>query len=481
MRPIDWPWAILLCRFSDLPNVPQPPGYYEDFYTRNGTGGIVDYWREVTFGGLDLTGSRVFGWLTMGHASSEVSQLVFPGQRGTLVQWGRDAAAAAGIDLSPFRSVLVVQNYGVDHGAAGNGVVIVHSNPTLCEFGFISHEMGHGFGLPHSFSANPDTVYGDGWDVMSFATTTFQFPISFHGSTGAATVGLNARNLTALGVLEPTRRWAAPGPDFSAMVVLDPLNQPPVGSHGSLLSEIPPAATSPARADGSTWTVEFHHKATWDQAIPEDAVTIHQIRTDGLSYLQPGMWSRFTNGQQLVTPAPEVYVKVTDISPTPPTATLRLWDLPEGCLRKEDSKPRVYLIESRAKRWVTSPGVLFALGRSWADVRSVPDGALTAIPDGPDVVLLTVSVSPYPVPTGHPVQVTITATDSGTGAAVDGRVLVNGVDAGPTNTPFQHTFQVRRRRVPGSHPPEWEVTYPVVTVRTTGYPDHDVDCGFPDL
>jgi hypothetical protein len=29
--------------------------------------------------------------------------------------------------------------------------------------------------------------------------------------------------------------------------------------------------------------------------------------------------------------------------------------------------------------------------------------------------------------------------------------------------------------------PEWEVTYPVVTVHATGYPDHDVDCGFPDL
>jgi hypothetical protein len=41
---------------------------------------------------------------------------------------------------------------------------------------------------------------------------------------------------------------------------------------------------------------------------------------------------------------------------------------------------------------------LFALGKSWADVRSVPDGALTNIPDGPDVVLLSGSVSPRPMP-----------------------------------------------------------------------------------
>lgn len=481
MRPTNWPWAIILCRFSDLPNVPQPPEYYRDLYTRNGTGGVADYWREVTFGGLDLTGSQVFGWLDMNHASSEVSQLVFPGQRGTLVQWGRDAATAAGIDLGPFRSVLVVHNYGVDHGAAGNGIVIVHSDPALCEFGFICHEMGHGFGLPHSFSAGPDTEYGDGWDVMSFATTTFQFPISFRGSSGAATVGLNARNLLTLGVLEPSRCWSPTGPNFSASVVMDPLNQPPVGNHGSLIATIPPSATSPARPDGSTWTVEFRHKATWDQAIPEDAVTIHQVRTNTWSYLQPTMWSRFTAGQQFVTPAPEVYVKVVDISTAPATAELRIWDLPEGCLRKEDSKPKVYLIENRSKRWVTSPAVLFGLGYSWADVRPVPDGALASVPDGPDVVLLNVSVSPHPVPTGRQVQVTVTATDSGTGAPVAGRVLVNNVDVGPTNTPFNHTFNVRRHLVPGTRPPEFEITYPTVSVRAPGYPNAAVDCGFPDV
>jgi hypothetical protein len=80
---------------------------------------------------------------------------------------------------------------------------------------------------------------------------------------------------------------------------------------------------------------------------------------------------------------------VTSISAAPATATRRVWDLPEGCLRTEDSKPKVYLIQNGAKRWVTSPAVLFALGKTWADVRAVPDGALMSIPVGPDVNLLT--------------------------------------------------------------------------------------------
>jgi hypothetical protein len=349
-------------------------------------GGIADYWRAVTASAFDLSDSQVFGWFAMSHASAEVATLHFPGDRWKLVQWGIDAAQANGINLSAFKAVLVVHNYGVDHGFAGNGVVIVHAAPALCEFGFICHEMGHGMGLPHSWSASPDTEYGDGWDVMSFATTTFQFPITFKGSSGAATVGLNARNLTALGALPEGRGWQPPGPDFSATVTLDPLNQPPIGNEGPLVVTVPPTATRPARASQSRYTAEFRHKAGWDQGIPEDSVSIREIRSNGVSYLQPGMWGRFRLGDQFVTPDPKVFFRVTAIAGLPAVATLRIWDLPDGCLRKEDSKPKVYLIANGLKRWVTSPAVLFGLGKTWADVRVVPDGGLTSVPDGLDVV-----------------------------------------------------------------------------------------------
>ena len=258
---------------------------------------------------------------------------------------------------------------------------------------------------------------------------------------------------------------------------MDPLNQQQIGNHGHLVATIPPASTSPVRPDGSTWTLEFRHKAGWDQAIPEDAVILHQIRSNSLSFLQPGMWQRFTAGQSGTIPAPEVRFRVMAMTSAPPTATVRIWDLPNGCLRKEDSKPKVYLIENGTKRWVTSPAVLAWLGKSWADVRSVPDGALGSLPDGPDVVIppvLEVSVQPYPVPPNRSVQVTVTATDSTTAAAVSGRVLVNGADVGPTNTQFTYTFRTRRI----GRPPDVEIIFPTVTVRAAGYPDADVDCGF---
>ena len=386
MPTINWPWAIVLCRFRDVAAVPQPRDYYEDLFTHNGAGGLCDYWRAVSFNALDLTGSRVFGWFTMARDASEVSQLQFPGGRSTLVQWGLDTAQANGVNLSGFRAVLIVQNFGVDHGAAGNGVLIVHQDSAVCEFGFIAHEMGHGFGLPHSNSANPDTVYGDGWDLMSFATTTFQFPIQFRGAQGSATVGLNARNLEALNAVPAGRLWV-PAADFSAAVTLDALNQTPLGNHGALVIKIPPSATRPARPNGSAYTVEFRRRTGWDRNIPDDAVLIHEVRSNGLSYLLPTMWGRFKSGQEFVTPDPKVFIRVTAIDSAQGTAAVRVWDIPEGSARKEDSKPRVYLIEGGAKRWITSPEVLFALGKTWADVRSVPDGGLSSLPDGPDVVL----------------------------------------------------------------------------------------------
>jgi hypothetical protein len=479
MANIDWPWAIVLCKFSDKPTETRPAQYYTDFYTQNGLGGACDYWRTVSCNALDLTRSQVFGWFTMSHSSSELAQLHFPGDRTTLVQWGIDAALANGVDLSRFRRTLVVHNYGVDHGAAGNGVLIVHGDPVVCEFGFICHEMGHGFGLSHSFAGNPDMEYGDGWDVMSFATTTPLFTIAFEGSTGWATVGLNARNIEKLGAMPSQRIWSPPTNDFSEWVTLDPLGQPPLGNHGFLVAKVPPDATQPPRPSGSTYEAEFRRRVGWDKATPQDTVLIHEVRTNTLAYLQR---VQLGAGMQYATPDPSVYVRIVSIDSTQESATLRLWNLPEHSLRKEDSKPAVYQITGGQKRHVTSQAVLFALGYTWADVKSVPDGALDSIPTGAPLSLLSVSISPYPVPVDQAVQFVVSATDLGTGTAVAGDVRVDGTMVGSTNTPFTYTFRLKRIRVFDPETRHWtvELVAPSAIVSASGYPDTELDLGIGD-
>jgi hypothetical protein len=277
--------------------------------------------------------------------------------------------------------------------------------------------------------------------------------------------------------MPPQRIWSTPGNNFSEWVTLDPLNQPPIGNHGFLVARIPPTATVPARASGSTYEVEFRRRAGWDIATPQDTVLVHEVRTNGLSYLQR---VQVLAGMQWATPAPDpvVCLRVVGIDATQGSATVRLWNLAERSVRKEDSKPAVYQITGGQKRQITSPAVLFALGYTWADVKSVPDGALDAIPTGAPISLLTVSISPYPVPVDQSRQFVVSATDMGTGAAVAGSVKVDGTVVGPTNTPFTYTFRLKRIRVPdGLGGWTYEMVAPTAVVSASGYPDANLPLG----
>src|SRR5882724_24082 len=484
MPTIPWKWAVILCKLSDRPAVPQQSDYYIQFFTENGTGGICDYWHAVSCGSLDLTGSRVFGWLDAAHSTADYDALVGrlgSGSRPQVIQWGVDAALASGANVAAFRNTLVIINYKPpvhDHGATGGNVLLLHGDPNVCEFAFLGQEMGHGIlGPSHSWAANPDSEYGDAWDIMSVATTMYPFTITFKGTQGTAAGGLNARNLEALNAIPPSRRWTPAQADFSEQITLDALHQPWVGNHGFLIAKIPPNATRPTRANNSSFTIEFHHKAGWDQGIPHDAVLIHEIRANGISYIQPIRWADFIVGKQFVTPEPRVFIWITAIDSNNATATLRLWDIPDRCLRKEDSNAKVFLIEGGNKRWVTSPQVLAALGKSFADVRVVPDGGLDSLPDGPDVNVVGVSVTPYPVPVNRAVSVKFTTKDATTGNPVAGKVKKDGAVIGDTNTQLSHNFQTTRKRIDEV----WEVISPVVTVSVPGYPEMDVDCGFPEV
>jgi hypothetical protein len=375
--------AIVLCKFLDKPVEPRSPSFYQQFYGTPTAGGVAGYFRDVTFGAIDLSSTQVFGWITMNHVSAEVLSLGFPAARNTLVQWGRDAAAANLIDLSSYDGVIVVQNWGIDHGAAANGVVIVDQNPAVIETTFISHEMGHLFGLGHSFGEgvpcyNATGEYCDPWDIMS-AMNVYDYSDTFRGATGTFGPGFNYFDMKRLGGLPGGGTYAVGAPDFSATVSLGPLNQA-LQQGGYVGVEIGPGASAPPH-DG-VYTLEYRHPAGWDRALPSDAVVVHAERA-GRSYLQPtSSGTSLLAGQRFVTPAPRVYAQVASIDATLPRAVVRLWDLPDGALRREDSDPKVYLVENGARRWVTSPSALFDLGKTWADVRVVPDGGMSDLPIG---------------------------------------------------------------------------------------------------
>jgi hypothetical protein len=93
---------------------------------------------------------------------------------------------------------------------------------------------------------------------------------------------------------------------------------------------------------------------------------------------------------------------------------------------------------------------------------------------------MTASVSPYPVPVGRRVSITVSAKDDVTGAQIVGaKVLFNGVQVGVTGTPFITTIPYRwivdpetRTRIRVPNPPNGVVVQP-------GYASAQIDFGEP--
>src|SRR5262249_47936063 len=55
------PFAVILCRFQDLPPLSIPRDVFAQFVAGPGRGGMFDYWRDISYGTIDLTGSTVYG------------------------------------------------------------------------------------------------------------------------------------------------------------------------------------------------------------------------------------------------------------------------------------------------------------------------------------------------------------------------------------------------------------------------------------
>src|SRR5207249_4568088 len=284
---IQTPWAVLRCKFNDDSTEPFTTDYYEDLFTASGVGSqnMVDFFRDVSHGNLDLSGTRVFGWYTLNMKRSdylkELSERadltdqergdIISRERAALINRARQAAAAKGDILPQGGSVVVCMNVPTDLFGGGDGVVCDNLST---EPRFLGQEMGHFYGLDHS---RADTVkpcgddsgieYKDFWDVMSTAGCAFSAPHPRYSLIGP---GLNAANMASRGWLDESRVWNTSNRSFDTVVQLRPLHRRDLpGYLAARLGE---------------YLVEFRSKESWDAAIPRPAVLIHRFE-DNHSYI----------------------------------------------------------------------------------------------------------------------------------------------------------------------------------------------------
>lgn len=310
------PWAILLCKFNDKDSEPFPRTFYEKLFTAAGSGthNMTDFFRDSSHGAVDTTGSRVFGWYTLPKKRSEYvgSGPNWQG-RQDLIDWAKQAATAAGDDLTPFFGVVVCMNVATDLFGGGGPQAVC--DPGSMQPSVLGQEMGHGYGLAHSRIDGSEDDYRDPWDVMSTWNSCYMAADANYTLIGP---GMNAANMHGRGWLDATRVWRGTGDHLDATIVLRPLHRRDLP--GWLAAELP---------NGDL--LEFRMNDGWDAAIPRPAVLAHRF-ADNHSYLMPAtngghdlvagdVYDRGTIGISMST---QLTVTVDAIDPKAQTATIHV-------------------------------------------------------------------------------------------------------------------------------------------------------------
>jgi hypothetical protein len=271
------PWAVLLCKFKD-----DRRSFFtinkqdvEAMFTAHDIENVLTFWRDASYGAIEMGGSKVFGWLTLNQNQVDYvgSGANSPG-RWDLVAWAKQAASDAGIDLAPFYGVTVYMSTPTDlWGSPGTVVCDIASR--LSE---VLQEYGHGYGLQHSRSVAVPQDYTNPFCIMSGMTFGDTDP-TFTDRFGASGPLLCSPYVEAAGWFSTAQiaRLATNGTHPAVTTLrLSPLAgatrpNPQVAIFGLNV----PYET--------TYFIEFR-SGEWDRGMAQDQVVIHQRRPDDFAY-----------------------------------------------------------------------------------------------------------------------------------------------------------------------------------------------------
>jgi len=280
IRPSNW--AVLLLRFNDQPSVPAPPplSHYERLFTGKGAGtlNIPAFFSDMSHGQLDLSGSKVFDWMTI---NANLSDYVpngpdenVPGgrfNRKGLVALGLQTARDNNVPLDNFDGIVYSFAGRVDLFGVTGGMAAVCDTESLWP-SLLGQEMGHGYGLDHSRANGSLDDYMDPWDTMSTNVSgTFSTRDPDYNYVGP---GLNAWNMRSRGWLDESRVWSPLFQGFDTQVVtLRPLHRRDLP--GYLAANLGP------------FLVEYRVAERWDAGMWNGSgILVHSFdKLDNRSYL----------------------------------------------------------------------------------------------------------------------------------------------------------------------------------------------------
>ncbi len=346
------PWAVLMCKFSDVAAQPRPQAFFDTMFTSVGAGsmGLFDYWSTNSNGTISLAGTTTFDWQTMPLSLATATSTGV--SRFGLVKACIDTHdPSINFATTTFSGIIAILNAPIDSGSNGqvalsmDGVTrtygLVNLDPLAWDVTFAAHEMGHGYGLNHSFAANSPACsrgaqpgeFCDRWDIMS-ALPVFSFPDpTFCNTAGQCPTGpsLSAAYRDLLGWIPSNRRIGLNSlSGGSTLVKLVGTETPQVP--GNMLAKVAWGWSSHYDA------IEFRRKVRWDQGIPRDTVQVRHM-FNGVSTLQeasPGVFE-FLPGDRLFNTSENVGIAVLGIDSPSSSATVRIGALPSGMVNTSTS------------------------------------------------------------------------------------------------------------------------------------------------
>ncbi len=278
---ISRPYAILLCKFSDIATETEAPSFFASLMG-DAFPNLRHYYLEASTGQFDLAGTQVYGWFDLtkprshyvsGNANAMVNALT------------TDCAAAAdpSVNFAQFSGIVMQFNGEFDGSAYGGSHFIALDGPMklwpmvwmpaaatdVSRYAIYAHEIGHSLGLPHSSGPYGET-YDSDWDVMSNAY--LRYDDANGGWIGGHTIAVHK---AALGWISGARSAFVTN---TAQTITLEKSAFPSGGTNPLIGRVNIPGTS------DYYTVEARKRIGYDEGLPGEAVIIHKVQA-GMAFV----------------------------------------------------------------------------------------------------------------------------------------------------------------------------------------------------
>ncbi|WP_253461840.1 hypothetical protein [Pseudoxanthomonas mexicana] len=287
-------WVTLMCKFSDIGTEQKTQAFFQSQYGE-GVGQLGHYWREVSYNKINLAGSSAHGWFTLPQPRSHYVTEENGEDKADLKKLFADcgAAADATVDFNSVQGVNMMFNGDLDGYAWGGGMCApLEGRSNFCtratwnppwsfsNLAPLAHEMGHGYGLPHSDNSDGDSdTYDNPWDVMSDGW----YNAVSDGTYGARPKHINIFQRHRLSWVDGARQQVIVLGDLATRdIALDYAHLAGSGNVQMLVLSLSPQADPYATV---VYTLEARKReGPYEGALAGDAVIVHKVQASGTAY-----------------------------------------------------------------------------------------------------------------------------------------------------------------------------------------------------